>query len=85
MTANFIFGQTRQVNLQATLSSCSASGDEAAVVRPHHPITCTSELRLESDGSLVCDHAAAPADDQRTRACVNHSLALLLIELALNL
>ena len=85
MTANFIFGQTRQVNLQATLSSCSASGDEAAVVRPHHPITCTSELRLEPDGSLLCDHAAAPADDQRTRACVNHSLALLLIELALNL
>jgi hypothetical protein len=85
MTANFILGQTRQVNLQATLSSCSASGDEAAVVRPHHPITCTSELRLEPDGSLLCDHAAAPADDQRTRACVNHSLALLLIELALNL
>ena len=85
MTANFILGQTRQVNLQATLSSCSASGDEATVVRPHHPITCTSELRLEPDGSLLCDHAAAPADDQRTRACVNHSLALLLIELALNL
>lgn len=85
MTANFILGQTRQVNLQATLSSCSASGDEAAVVRPHDPITCTSELRLEPDGSLLCDHAAAPADDQRTRACVNHSLALLLIELALNL
>ena len=85
MTANFSFGQTRQMNLQATLSSCSATADETAVIRPHHPITCTSELRLESDGSLLCDHAEAPAEDQRTRACLNHSLALLLMELALNL
>ena len=85
MTANFILGQTRQMNLQATLSSCSATADEAAVIRPHHPITCTTDLRLEPDGSLLCDHAAAPADDQRTRSCLNHSLALLLIELALNL
>jgi len=73
-------------NLQATLSSASATGDEAATsVRPHHPITCTSALRLEPDGSLVCDHAAAPAGDQRTRSCLNHSLALLLMELALEL
>lgn len=85
MTANVIFGQARQMNLQSTLSSCSATADEAAAIRPHHPITCTSDLRLEPDGSLLCDHAAAPADDQRTRACLNHSLALLLMELALNL
>ena len=85
MTANVLFGQSRQMNLQSTLSSCSATADEAAVIRPHHPITCISELRLEPDGSLLCDHAAAPADDQRTRSCLNHSLALLLLELASDL
>ncbi len=85
MTANVIFGQARQMNLQSTLSSSSATADVAAAIRPHHPITCTSDLRLEPDGSLLCEHAAAPAGDQRTRACLNHSLALLLMELALNL
>ena len=85
MTANVIFGQARQMNLQATLSSCSATGDETAIIRPHHPITCTSELRLEPDGSLLCDHAVAPAEDQRTRSCLNHSLALLLLEFASDL
>ena len=85
MTTNVIFGRTDQMNLQATLSSCSATADEAAVIRPHHPITCTSDLRLEPDGRLACDHAATPADDQRTRTCLNHSLALLLIELAQDL
>jgi hypothetical protein len=71
------------MNLQATLSSASATtNDQTPVARPHHPITCSSHLRLEPDGSFMCDHASVPADDQRTRFCVNHSLALLLIELA---
>jgi hypothetical protein len=85
MTASAIFGQARQMNLQSTLSSCSATADETAAIRPHHPITCISELRLESYGSLLCEHAAAPADDQRRRSCVNHSLAPLLLELASDL
>ena len=85
MTTNVLFGRTQQMNLQATLSSCSATADEAAIIRPHHPITCPSDLRLEPDGSLLCDHAEAPADDQRTRSCLNHSLALLLLELAYEL
>ena len=63
MTANVLFGQPPLMNLQSTLSSCSATADEAAIISPHHPITCISELRLESDGSLLCDHAAAPGDD----------------------
>ena len=83
---NVVFGRAREMNLQATLSSSSALGNDTATgVRPHHPITCNSTLRLEPDGSLACDHAEAPGDDQRTRVCVNHSLALLLIELALDL
>lgn len=83
---NVAFGRAREINLQATLSQSSAPGnDDVAVVRPHHPITCPSTLRLESDGSLACEHAEAPGDDQRTLVCVNHSLALLLMELALEL
>jgi hypothetical protein len=69
--------------LQTTLSSASAgSSDGATVVRPHHPINCSTELRLEPDGTFSCNHASVPGGDERTRFCVNHSLALLLIELA---
>jgi hypothetical protein len=81
---NVIFGRKQDMNLQATLSSSSAT-DGPVTVEPHHPITCTSDLRLEHDGSLACEHAAAPSDDPRTRFCLNHSLALLLMELALEL
>lgn len=79
---NVIFGRTAEVNLQATLSSASAGSNEATAVKPHHPITCSSELRFEPDGNFECDHASVPGGEQRTRSCVNHSLALLLIELA---
>lgn len=83
---NVTFARPAMLKLQATLSSSSVPVDEAPLsVQPHHPITCTSDLRLEPDGSLLCDHAAAPADDERTRFCLNHSLALLLMELALEL
>ena len=81
---NVIFGRKQELNLQATLSSSSVT-DAEPVVRPHHPITCASDLRLEDDGSLACEHAEAPGDDARTRFCVNHSLALLLMELAMDL
>lgn len=49
---------------------------------PHHPITCSTTLRFHDDGSLECDHATAKPDDIRTQHCVNHTVALLLIELA---
>ena len=81
---NVIFGRKQDMNLQATLSSSSAS-DGTITVKPHHPITCASDLRLEHDGSLACEHAEAPSDDPRTRFCLNHSLALLLMELAVDL
>jgi hypothetical protein len=78
-----IYGRADMMNLQATLSSSSAGHNEAtADVRPRHPITCSTQLRLEPDGTFTCDHASVPADDRRTRSCLNHSLALLLIELA---
>jgi len=78
-----IYGRTNLMNLQATLSSSSAAHNEREPgAQPHHPITCSSQLRLEPDGTFTCDHAAVPGDDPRTRSCLNHSLALLLIELA---
>lgn len=70
------------VNLQATLSASSACG-VVSDVRPHHPISCSGELAYHADGTLACEHAVAPADDPRTRYCLDHSMALLLIELAM--
>lgn len=67
------------VNLQATLAAATI-GPQA--VAPHHPITCRSDLRYESDGALCCEHASVPPEDLRTRLCVDHSVAVLLIEFA---
>lgn len=69
------------VNLQATLSASSSSA-HSEVAGKHHPITCTAaELEFDEDG-LRCPHASAPAGDQRTQDCVDHSVAILLIEMA---
>jgi len=71
------------LKLQATLSSSSSgTGDP---VSPHHPITCNSALRLETDGRLSCEHSAAPPDDIRTQFCIDHSISLLLMELSAEL
>jgi hypothetical protein len=71
------------LKLQATLSSSSSgTGDP---VSPHHPITCNSALRFEGDGSLRCEHSAAPPDDVRTQFCIDHSISLLLMELSAEL
>jgi hypothetical protein len=69
------------LNLQATLSLSSATGPNEASVRPHHPITCSSPLRLEEDGTFACSHASVPPGDVRTQSCLDHSVALLLLEL----
>jgi len=69
------------LNLQATLSLSSASGPDESPVRPHHPITCSSPLRYEEDGTFACGHAAVPPGDPRTQSCVDHTIALLLLEL----
>jgi hypothetical protein len=68
------------LKLQATLSSSSSGTGES--LSPHHPITCNGHLRLEHDGSLCCDHSAAPPGDVRTQFCIDHSISLLLMELS---
>ena len=81
-----ILGAANTLNLQATLSNATApAGPAAPTVSPHHPITCGGELRLEPDGAFACEHSLAPSGDPRTQSCLNHSLALLLIELAQHL
>ncbi|MCI0545561.1 MAG: hypothetical protein L0Z49_14140 [Actinobacteria bacterium] len=82
MQTNPVTGQVEStVNLQATLSAGSAESGPNLVL-PHHPITCTTVLGLEEDGSMFCNHAKTPARDPRTQHCVNGSIALLIIELA---
>lgn len=69
--------KTGTFNLQASLSAASGGGEQ---VLPHYPITCTGPLRLNDDGSFECDHATAPPGHERTQSCLNHSMAVLLIE-----
>jgi hypothetical protein len=71
------------LKLQATLSSSTSGTGET--LTPHHPITCHGLLRFEHDGSLLCDHSAAPPGDIRTQFCIDHSISLLLMELSANL
>jgi hypothetical protein len=70
------------VNLQATLKTSTVPGIVTEPVHPHHPITCAGQLRLEHDRTFSCEHATAPARDERTQACLDLSIAILLIELA---
>lgn len=70
------------IDLQATLKSSTVPGIVTEPVYPHHPITCASKLRLEHDRTFSCEHASASAQDGRTQACLDLSIAILLIELA---
>jgi hypothetical protein len=74
-------GRDGRVNLQATLAATSATGIWDPQVQPHHPITCASVLHYHEDGSFCCEHSSAPPDDLRTQYCLDHSVALLLLEL----
>lgn len=68
------------INLQATLSASSAgTGD----TNPHHPITCTGELEVDIEaGEFRCPHIGVPLSEERTVYCLQHTIALLLIERA---
>jgi hypothetical protein len=73
------------INLQATLSASSAMSPPEGAIIPHHPITCTSDLHYDDDGTFGCTHADVPPGDLRTQFCIDHSIALLLIELSRSL
>jgi hypothetical protein len=76
-----IYSGVGESALQPILSTSSAFVEGEDGVRPHHPVTCSDNLRYDDDGVLMCDHAAVPADDRRTRFCLHYSVSLLLIEL----
>ena len=67
--------------LQGILSSSSAFVEALSAVQPHHPVTCAGDLSYGPDGTLACEHAAAPPEDLRTQLCLHYSVSLLLIEL----
>ena len=79
---SFIMGGNALVNLQATISAATAGTPEHEAVIPHHPITCTAGLFYDEEGELYCDHAKAPKGNKRTQSALNHSMAILLLELA---
>lgn len=79
---SFIMGGNALVNLQATISAATAGQSEHETVLPHHPITCTQGLFFDEEGELYCDHAKAPKGNKRTQASLNHSMAILIVELA---
>jgi hypothetical protein len=70
------------INLQATLSAANPPTD-MDTPQPHHPLSCREELLwLEEDGRFGCEHAQVPPGDRRTQGAIDHSVAILLIELA---
>lgn len=70
------------INLQATLSASSA-GTDGIMIAPHHPITCAGDLEYDLEGGeFRCPHAGVPIHEERTVHCLQHSVALLIIELA---
>lgn len=69
-----------ETRLQAVLAT-SSSG-VTTPPWPHHPITCLETLTYDAAGIFACPHAKAEPNDRRTRECLNHSVAILLLELA---
>lgn len=73
-------GDSSASQLQSTISAATSGIGELPPGVTHHPITCTNRLGFDEDGIFSCSHNQVPADDPRTKACLNHSLALLIIE-----
>lgn len=66
--------------LQSAISSASSGIGELPPGVLHHPISCTDKLYYDEEGALSCEHFEVPPNDQRTKACLIHSVALMLIE-----
>lgn len=71
--------------LQQTLAagtSVSALIGDSQVTGTHHPITCQDDLHFEEDGTFACPHSVAPPGESRTQQCLDSSIAILILELA---
>lgn len=66
--------------LQSTISSATSGVGTLPEGVPHHPISCADKIYYDETGVFSCEHGEVPANDERTKAALIHSLALLLIE-----
>lgn len=78
-----LFEYNSNMQLQPAIAAATANNDYS--IQPHHPITCAYKIYYEEDGTFSCEHATAPPGDFRTRQCITHSLALLIVELGAQL
>ena len=72
-------GYASMVNLQTTLAAAAPPTDQHP---GHHPIQCKTLIVLEEDGRMGCEHLYVEASDPRTQNAIDHSVAILIIELA---
>jgi len=74
---------TEGFDLQTTLAISIGGEAGSECPKPHHPLTCRGgSLYFFEDGRFACEHATVPADDQRTRGALTHSIAVLILECA---
>lgn len=66
--------------LQSTCSAATSGVLSPGLQGPHHPITCTSKLYWDEDDTFSCEHSSVPGDDPRSKSCLIHSMALMIIE-----
>jgi hypothetical protein len=72
---------TGSQSIQSALAS-ETTGTRWSATVPHHPITCRGPLWFYDDGRFACEHVTVPPDDPRTRAALDQTVAVLLLELA---
>jgi hypothetical protein len=68
-------------SIQPALAAASEASRWSARV-PHHPIACCGPLWFYDDDRFACEHVTVPPDDPRTKAALNLTVAVLLLELA---
>lgn len=66
--------------LQTTVAAATSGIGKLPPHVAHHPIACADKLFFEEDGTFSCEHYSVPPNDERTKACLIHSIALLIIE-----
>jgi hypothetical protein len=68
-----------QLRLQLAAEAGPAWSDPP--ITPHHPLACGGPLQYHEDGTMQCEHAVTWPQDRRARTAINHSIALLILEM----
>lgn len=77
----YVEGAGVSSTLQSTISVATSGVGTLPAGVVHHPITCQSDLGFDEEGTFFCSHYEVSPVDPRTKACLIHSVALLVIEL----